>query len=52
MGPIAYGTKIGQLQIFGYLLVFIASVPAAGAILGSRNEYETAQVKRLTAATR
>jgi hypothetical protein len=33
MGPIAYGTKIGLLQILGYVLVFIASVPAASAML-------------------
>src|SRR5215467_2670571 len=38
MGPIAYGTKIGLLQILGYVLVFIASVPAALAMLKVRDE--------------
>jgi len=37
MGPIAYGTKIGLLQILGYVLVFIASVPAASAMLKMRS---------------
>lgn len=42
MGPIAYGTKIGLLQILGYMLVFIASVPAALAMLKVRNEQTSA----------
>jgi hypothetical protein len=29
MGPIAYGTNLGLLQILGFGLVFVASVPAA-----------------------
>jgi hypothetical protein len=29
MGPIAYGTKLGVLQVIGYALVFAGSVPAA-----------------------
>lgn len=34
MGPIAYGTGQGGLQVLGYLLIFVASVPAAIAMLG------------------
>lgn len=33
MGPIAYGTGLGLLQILGYVLVFIGSIPAAFAML-------------------
>ncbi|GEM_PF-3578536 len=33
MGPIAYGTGLGLLQVLGYVLVFIGSVPAALAAL-------------------
>ena len=33
MGPIAYGTNQGYLQVLGFLLVFVASVPAAAATL-------------------
>lgn len=33
MGPIAYGVNVGLLQILGFLLVFIASVPAALAMV-------------------
>ncbi len=33
MGPIAYGTGLGLLQILGYVLVFIGSIPAALAML-------------------
>ncbi|HEX6479816.1 MAG TPA: hypothetical protein VF043_13315 [Ktedonobacteraceae bacterium] len=38
MGPIAYGTGLGLLQILGYVLVFIGSVPAAFAMLKLRDE--------------
>jgi hypothetical protein len=38
MGPIAYGTNLGLLQILGYVLVFIGSVPAALAMLKRRDE--------------
>src|SRR5712691_5120133 len=38
MGPIAYGTGLGLLQILGYVLVFIGSVPAALAMLKVRDE--------------
>ncbi len=38
MGPIAYGTKVGLLQILGYVLVFIGSIPAAFAMLKVRDE--------------
>jgi hypothetical protein len=38
MGPIAYGTGLGQLQILGFVLVFIGSVPAALATLRVRGE--------------
>ena len=29
MGPLAYGTGLGLLQVLGYLLVFVGSIPAA-----------------------
>jgi hypothetical protein len=38
MGPIAYGTGQGLLQILGYVLIFIGSVPAALAMLKMRDE--------------
>ena len=38
MGPIAYGTNVGLLQILGFVLVFIGSVPAAFAMLKVRDE--------------
>ncbi len=38
MGPIAYGTNVGLLQILGYVLVFIGSVPAAFAKRHQPNE--------------
>ena len=38
MGPIAYGTGLGLLQVLGYGLVFIGSIPAALAILKLRHE--------------
>ncbi len=40
MGPIAYGTKVGLLQVLGYVVSFIGSVPAALAMLKGRNEPE------------
>jgi len=36
MGPIAYGTKLGLLQVIGYAMVFAGSVPAAIAMLNPR----------------
>jgi hypothetical protein len=33
MGPIAYGTGLGLLQVLGYGLIFLASIPAALAML-------------------
>jgi len=33
MGPLAYGTGLGLLQILGYGMVFIGSIPAAFAML-------------------
>jgi hypothetical protein len=33
MGPIAYGTGMGLVQVLGFVLVFIGSVPAARAML-------------------
>src|SRR5207244_10349249 len=38
MGPIAYGTGLGLLQVLGYVLVFIGSLPAALAMLGRSGE--------------
>ncbi|HLI89854.1 MAG TPA: hypothetical protein VKV37_14285 [Ktedonobacteraceae bacterium] len=37
MGPIAYPAHLGILQIFGFVLVLIGSVPAAFAMLRSRD---------------
>jgi hypothetical protein len=33
MGPLAYGTGQGYLQVLGFLLIFVATVPAAIAML-------------------
>jgi hypothetical protein len=38
MGPLAYGTGLGLLQVLGYVLVFVGSVPAALATLKLRDE--------------
>ena len=38
MGPIAYATRLGLLQVLGYVLVFIGSLPAAFAMLKVRDE--------------
>ncbi len=43
MGPIAYGTKVGLIQILGYMLVFVGSVPAAIAMLRRRDGPEPAE---------
>ena len=43
MGPIAYGIGVGLLQILGFVLVFIASVPAALAFFRRRDEPEKAR---------
>ena len=40
MGPLAYGTVLGLLQILGYLLVLIGSIPAAVATLKGRDRQE------------
>jgi hypothetical protein len=47
MGPIAYGTKLGLLQVLGYVLVFLGSIPAALAILQFRDEDEAASVREI-----
>ena len=39
MGPIAYGTHIGLLQVLGFVMVAIGSVPAALAMLNRRRKY-------------
>jgi hypothetical protein len=36
MGPLAYGTNVGLLQVLGYLCVFAGSVPAAIVTLRAR----------------
>ena len=41
MGPIAYGIGVGLLQILAFVLVFIASIPAALALFRRRGEPET-----------
>jgi hypothetical protein len=38
MGPLAYGTGLGLLQVLGFVLVFIGSIPAALAMLKMRDE--------------
>lgn len=38
IGPIAYGTNFGLLQILGYVLILIASVPAALVTLKARDK--------------
>src|SRR5215472_15468239 len=38
MGPIAYGTNQGLLQILGYMLVLVGSIPAALAMLKRKDE--------------
>jgi hypothetical protein len=36
MGPLSYGTGLGLLQVLGYGMVFVGSIPAALAILKGR----------------
>jgi hypothetical protein len=43
MGPLSYGTGLGLLQVLGYVLVFIASVPAALAILKRSHESQESE---------
>src|SRR5215471_2896636 len=43
MGPIAYGVQVGWLQILGFLMVFIASIPAAIAMFSRRDEEDAAR---------
>jgi hypothetical protein len=38
MGPLAYGTGLGLLQVLGYVLIFVGSVPAALAMLRRSGE--------------
>ncbi len=38
MGPVAYGTGIGLLQVLGYMLVYIDSVPASFTMLKREDE--------------
>ena len=40
MGPIAYGTNLGSVQVLGFVLVLIGSLPAAIAMLHCPNEAE------------
>lgn len=40
MGPIAYGANLSVLQVLGYALVFVGSVPAAAALLRGADEAE------------
>lgn len=37
MGPLAYGTNIGALQILGYAMALVGSIPAAAALLRARD---------------
>lgn len=38
MGPLSYGTGLGLLQVLGYVMVFVGSIPAALATLRMRDE--------------
>jgi hypothetical protein len=38
MGPLSYGTGLGLLQVLGYGMVFVGSIPAALAMLRRRDE--------------
>jgi hypothetical protein len=38
MGPIAYGVNNGWLQVLGFVIVFMGSLPAARALLRERDE--------------
>lgn len=38
MGPLSYGTGLGLLQVLGYGMVFVGSIPAALATLKRRDE--------------
>jgi hypothetical protein len=44
MGPLAYGTGLGLLQVLGYLLVFVGSIPAALVTLQHSNRQQHALV--------
>jgi hypothetical protein len=46
MGPLAYGTGLGVLQVLGYVLVGLASFPVAGILL---RDASTFNVKHLSA---
>jgi hypothetical protein len=45
MGPVAYGTGLGILQVLGFVLVFIGSIPAALAMLKFRGEPASMDVR-------
>lgn len=51
MGPIAYGTNLGLLQILGFVLVFIGSVPAALSMLKLRDEQRLVSLSEEAAPT-
>ena len=51
MGPIAYGTKVGLLQILGYVLVFIGSISAALAMLTGKEQLAAGPVGEKPAPT-
>ncbi len=41
MGPLAYGANIGIIQVLGFILVFVGSIPAALAMLKLPEESES-----------
>jgi hypothetical protein len=41
MGPVAYATNLGLLQVLGYVLVFVGSIPAALAMLKAGTKFPT-----------
>jgi len=51
MGPIAYGTGLGLLQVLGFVLVFIGSVPAALAMLKGKEQLAARPVGEEPAST-
>ncbi len=51
MGPIAYGTGLGLLQVLAFVLVFIGSIPAALAMLKGKEQLGTGPVREEPAPT-
>ncbi len=52
MGPLAYGTGLGLLQVLGYGMVFVGCIPAVLATLKRRDEEPPLPAHKEQAATR